>query len=103
MQEKDEHLVSRAVQKIQLYEISPEEINKPIIDEIRNGFEVLLKEFQPRQPDELLTLTEAARILKVDASTIHHWRKRKIISAESIGNRVYIRRSVIEAALQPLK
>ena len=59
--------------------------------------------FQPLQPVELLTRRETAEYLKVDLSTIWHWSKKGILPSYGIGNRVYYKRSEIEAALISLQ
>ncbi|WP_297097853.1 helix-turn-helix domain-containing protein [uncultured Draconibacterium sp.] len=102
-QERTGSLIERATRRIQFVDTTPEEATQPIIDEIRNGFKMLLTEFQPRQPEEYVTLDEAAKRLHVDKSTLHNWRKRGVVRGWQIGNRVYLKWSEVEASIQPLK
>jgi excisionase family DNA binding protein len=53
----------------------------------------------PPQPTEYLTRQELKDLLKVDLSTIHNWTKRGKINAYGIGNRVYFKRSEVDAML----
>jgi hypothetical protein len=60
------------------------------------------KNFQPKEPVELLTRKEAAEFLKVDLSTLWNWSKKGILSSYGIGNRVYYKRGEIEGTLVKL-
>jgi excisionase family DNA binding protein len=48
---------------------------------------------------EYLTRQELKDLLKVDLSTIHNWTKKGKINAYGIGNRVYFKRSEVDAML----
>lgn len=56
----------------------------------------LSAEFQPKQPTEYLTRNEVCKLLQIDLSTLHRWRKESYLTAFGIGNRVYFKRSEIE-------
>lgn len=56
----------------------------------------LSAEFQPKEPEELLTRNEVCEMLDIDLSTLHRWRKDDILKAYGVGNRVYFKRSEIE-------
>jgi excisionase family DNA binding protein len=58
--------------------------------------------FEPKQPTELLTRTQVSELLKCDLSTIHNWCKKGKLTPYGIGNRIYFKRSEIEAVLIPL-
>ena len=94
-----EKLVQQAVQFIGT---TPEEVNKPVLEVINEGFEKLLKQFQPKIPTEYLTRNEVKELLKIDLSTVHNWTKRGKLKSYGIGNRVYYKRSEVEAAIKPL-
>ena len=66
------------------------------LDDLKNNFEL-------KAPTEYLTRSEVAQMLKCDLSTIHNWTKKGKIIPYGIGNRVYYKRSEIEAALIPFK
>lgn len=68
-------------------------IKNEVIPQLRTE---LSKEFQPKQPTEYLTRSEVCELLKIDLSTLHYWRKKNILTAHGIGNRVYFKRSAIE-------
>lgn len=92
-----------SIQKtVQFIGVSPDEVNEPVLNEIRSGFERLIKEFQPKVPEEYLTRHEVRDLLRVDLSTVHNWTKRGKLKAYGLGNRVYYKRSEVEAAIQPL-
>lgn len=69
---------------------------------IRTELEELKKSFEPKLPTELLTRDEVKNIFKCDLSTIHNWCKKGKLKPHGIGNRVYFKRSEIEAALLPI-
>lgn len=52
--------------------------------------------------NEYLTRNEAAKILKVNLSTLYYWHIKEKLTSIRIGNRVYYRRSDIESSLTNL-
>lgn len=58
--------------------------------------EKLSEKFQPKEPTEYLTRSEVCKLLKIDLSTLHRWRKEKTIPSYGYGNRVYFKRSEID-------
>jgi hypothetical protein len=91
------------MKQIQLVGITPEENNAPIFAYIDKKFDDLKKLYQPKEPKKYLSRNQLAEMLDVDKSTIHNWRKRKIIEAVQIGGRVYFERDAIEKSLIKLK
>ena len=63
----------------------------------------LSAKFQPIQPAEYLTRSEVCKLLKIDLSTLHRWRKDGIIPSFGMGNRVYFLRSQIEQIINKNK
>ena len=63
----------------------------------------LSAQFQPIQPTEYLTRSEVCKLLKIDLSTLHRWRKESIISSFGMGNRVYFKRNEIEQIINKNK
>ncbi len=59
--------------------------------------------FVPKEPAEYLTRTEVSKLLKCDLSSVHNWSKKGILKPYSIANRVYYKRSEVEAVLIPLR
>lgn len=84
---------------VQFIQITPEELRESILNGIKFQLDALKKEFQPKEPEELLTRSEAADMLKVNISTIHNYSKKGILKRYGIGNRVYYKRREIEKAL----
>lgn len=68
---------------------------------IRNQLTEIKQNFEPKTPTEYLTRNEVADLLKCDLSTIHNWCKKGKLIPYGIGNRVYFKRSEIEAVLIP--
>jgi excisionase family DNA binding protein len=62
------------------------------LDELKNSFE-------PKNQDEWLTREEVAKMLKCDKSTVHNWTKKRKLKKYCLGNRIYYKRSEVEAAL----
>ena len=56
----------------------------------------LKENFQPKEPDELMTREETANYFKVNISTLYNWTKKRLLISYGIGNRVYYKRSEIE-------
>ena len=54
------------------------EIKNALIPELR---EQLSKDFQPKEPTEYLTRSEVCKILQIDLSTLHRWRKEGVLTA----------------------
>tara|TARA_R110002096_G_scaffold421482_1_gene627215 strand:+ start:3449 stop:3718 length:270 start_codon:yes stop_codon:yes gene_type:complete len=73
------------------------------INFIKSELKDLKENFQPKEPKKYLSRSELAEMLGVDKSTIHNWRKRKIIEAVQIGGRIFFERESIENAIVKLK
>lgn len=84
-----------------LHDLTPEEIFD-LFKGLKNQIEELKKDFQPKSPDEYITRNELAELLKCDLSTIHNWTKKGKLKAYGIGNRVYYKRSEVQAVMKPL-
>lgn len=63
----------------------------------------LSKQFQPKEPEEYLSKKETSSLLKVTLSTLDRWTKEGLLIAYGMGNRVYFKRSEIEATLEQNK
>ncbi|WP_034042202.1 helix-turn-helix domain-containing protein [Wocania ichthyoenteri] len=88
---------------IQFIQVTPDELTEVIVKGVKSQLDELKKEFQPKQATEYLTRNEVANMLSIDLSTVHNWCKSKKLKPLGIGNRVYFRRTDIEAALVELK
>lgn len=63
----------------------------------------LSAQFQPKEPQEYLTRSEVCKLLKIDLSTLHRWRKDKMIPSYGFGNRVYFKRNEVEQIINQNK
>lgn len=82
-----------------IYNLTPEDLIEKISEIIKNEITELKKEYQPKEPEELLTRKEIAAMLKVNLSTIHNHTKNGKLKAYGLGNREYYKRSEIEKKL----
>ncbi|TPV31945.1 helix-turn-helix domain-containing protein [Paucihalobacter ruber] len=87
---------------VQLIQITEEKLTETILIAIKKELEELKKEFQPKQPSKWISRIEAAEILGVSFPTLYSWHKKKVLTAYSIGNRVYYKREDIDNALTPI-
>lgn len=76
-----------------------------LITELKNSLiseltEKLSAQFQPKQPTEYLTRSEVCKLLKIDLSSLHRWRKEGKIPSYGLGNRVYFKRSEVEQIME---
>lgn len=83
----------------QLHNTTPKELQESILKGVQAQINELKKSFQPKDPETYLTRDEAAKMLKVDISTIHNWSKSGKLKRYGLGNRVYYKRSEIETAI----
>ncbi|MCG9910055.1 MAG: helix-turn-helix domain-containing protein [Flavobacteriales bacterium] len=84
-----------------LHELTPEEISRQF-EKLNQSIREIKEKFEPVKPTEYLTRNEVATMLKCDLSTIHNWTKKGKLKPYGIGNRIYYKRSEIEAVLVPL-
>lgn len=91
------------MKQVQFISVTPEQIQESILNGVKVQIEQLKKDFQPKEPTEYLTRNEVKELLKIDLSTVHNWTKKGKLKAYGLGNRVYYKRSEVEAAIQPLE
>lgn len=87
------------MKKVQLVEITPEQLQKMLAIEIAEKIEELKEVLKPVEKTEYLTRTEVSELLKINLSTVHKWTKQNYLHAYYLGNRVYYKRSEIENTL----
>ncbi len=80
---------------IQFVQVTPEQLQESILRGVKDQLDVLKKEYQPREPDALLSRHEVAELLRVDISSVHNYSKRGILKRHSIGNRILYKRSEV--------
>jgi len=86
-----------------IHDLTPEEFQDVILQVVKTQFELLKKEFTPKEPTEYMTRTMVSEMLKCDISTVHNYTVKNKLKAYGIGNRVYYKRTEVEASLIPLK
>lgn len=71
---------------------------------VKNQFEELKQELHKvRDQEELLTRDEAAKLLKINITTLYHWTRKGKLPSYGIGYRVYYKRSEVMESLVKVK
>jgi len=87
----------------QVHNVSAEDFQKEIVKDVTTHISVVLEEIvskiQPNHSPEFINSKEVSKILGVTLPTLLDWRKRKIIVAYRIGNKIRFKRSEIENSL----
>ncbi len=87
---------------IQLFQVSPEELKRDILNSLKSYLGEIKQHFQLKEPVEYLTRKETAEIFSVDISTIHNWTKKGWLKSYGLGNRVYYKRHELDKAIKQL-
>tara|TARA_R110000868_G_scaffold405159_1_gene684165 strand:+ start:282 stop:554 length:273 start_codon:yes stop_codon:yes gene_type:complete len=87
------------MESIQLLGISPEQLRTAISKDVKSQLDELKKSFEPKTPQELLTRSETAKLLKINLSTLHLWSVKGILNKYGLSGKVYYKRSEVESAL----
>ena len=87
---------------IQFIQITPEQLQEAIISGVKVEIDKLQEQFQPKEPEELMTRNEVRNFFKVDLSTVHNWTKKGKLISYGLGHRIYYKRSEVEQAILPL-
>jgi len=79
-----------------------------LVDVINNAIQIQFDELKQelnkvRDQEELLTRDEAAKLLKINSSTLYNWTRKGKIPSYGIGYRVYYKRSEILNSLVKFK
>jgi len=70
---------------------------------IEQDLENIKQNFQPKEPEELMTRKETAEYLKIDSSTLWYWTNKGKVNAYGIGGRRYYKRSELVQSMIKLK
>lgn len=65
------------------------------LEEIKTGLDDIKKNYQPKEPEDFITRTEAAKFLKISLVTVHQWANDGILHPYKMGNRTYFSRKQI--------
>ena len=88
-------------------QINTEEFEKRIdfkLSQLKtNLLSELKKEFQPKRPEEYLSRSELAKLLKVTTATLDRWTEQGKLQRYGLGARVFYKRSEVEESLIQLK
>lgn len=68
-------------------------------EEINKRFDDLEKLLRAREPEDVLTTDQVARLLKVDRRTVYQYRDQGLLTARGIGKLTRYKRSEVLAAL----
>lgn len=63
----------------------------------------LRKELQIKKPEEYLTRTEVAVLLKINVNTVDRWSKTGKLKRYGIGDRIFYKRTEVEKSIIRLK
>ncbi|NVK75010.1 MAG: helix-turn-helix domain-containing protein [Oceanospirillaceae bacterium] len=86
--------------KIQLFEITPEELVARVVNELKQE---LATPQITSQSEEYLSAKDLADLFHVSISTVNNWRRDKVIAAHQLGGKIFFKRTEIENSLVELK
>ena len=89
--------------QIQFVGITPDVLLDLFDKRINKRFKEVEEYFQPILPTIYLTRQEVAKLLSVDLSTVHNWKKQGKLIAYQIGGRVFYKRAEVENSIVRLK
>lgn len=87
------------MESTQIMGISPTQLRMAISEDVKSQLDELKMSFQPKTPQELLTRSETAKLLKINLSSVHNWTKKGLLKSYGISGKVYYKRSEVESAL----
>ena len=81
---------------------NPETFRESLLNGVAQQLDDFKSHFKPKEPEEYIKRNDLADQLGVDKNTLINWEKSGILVAHKIGNRIYYKRSQVEAAIQPI-
>lgn len=89
---------------IQFLQTSPEQLAELINEGVKTQLEAFKKDLHFQEAkDNLLTREQAAELLQIHLTTLHHWTVKKKVTAYSIAGKRYYKRNEILNSLTVLK
>ncbi|MBW8243044.1 helix-turn-helix domain-containing protein [Muricauda oceani] len=85
--------------QIQFIGTTPQQLRNDINNDVKTQIDELKKCFQPKNPEELLSRSETAELLKINLSTLYLWTKKRKLKSYGLSGKVYYKRSEVESAL----
>lgn len=89
--------------EIFMSKISSDELQNAIIEGVKLQLNELKVNFQPKEPNQFLTRSETAKILKIDLSTLYKWTKKGTLKSYGLNGRVYYKLDEVENSIVELK
>ncbi len=89
--------------QIQFIQVTPEQLQRSIIEGVRTQLYDLKQHFQPKEPTEYLERKQVAEMLNINLSTLHNYVKQGKLVAYGLGRRVYFKRHEVENAIVKLQ
>lgn len=87
------------MEQIQFIGTTPQQLRNDINSDVKTQIDELKKSFQPKTPEEYLTRTQTAELLKINLSTLYLWTKKGRLKSYGISGKVYYKRSEVESAM----
>lgn len=86
------------------FENLPDAMEKVLnsVSKLELKLEVLTKNFEPPQQDNLLTQADVAKKFKVHITTVQNWTKKGKLKKYGIGNRIYFKSDEVEASIKKI-
>ncbi|MCG7501771.1 helix-turn-helix domain-containing protein [Tenacibaculum sp. Mcav3-52] len=87
---------------IQLINITEEKLTTNILLALKKELAQLKKDFQPQESTKWISRKDTAKMLGVSFTTLANWNKKGVLTAYSIGTRVYYKLDEVNNALTPI-
>lgn len=88
---------------IQFLQTTPEQLQDAIVDRLSKQFKAYKGLLSSKSKEEYLTRHDVAEMLQISLGTVYNWVNRGILKRYGLANKVYFKRSEVEAALVELK
>lgn len=85
--------------ELSIVQVSPESLEQLIKKAVKVELASCLEIFQPKEPTELLTRKQVAKMFSVNLSTIHNWTQKGALTSYGKQGRVYYKRKEIEQSI----
>lgn len=87
------------MEQIQFIGTTPQQLRNDINSDVKTQIDELKRSFQPKTPEEYLTRSETAGLLKINLSTLYLHTKKGLLKSYGLAGKVYYKRSEVESAL----
>lgn len=91
------------MRNIQFIQITPEQLQDAIIKGISSKLEDLKEHLEPKKPSEYLTTSDVCKLLSISKTSLWSYTKQKKLKSYSLKNKLYYKRTEVEAALIEMK